>query len=248
MKNKFSNKSTDNTLNLLLASLLGMLISIICLVGTSWAWVTDNASVAVEIPMPNYSIEVVIVQGDSEIEAEEDGSYILNRQTEGNGYSVTITVSDESTVTTGYCLINGTIPTKQLKPRVESEKSVTFTLYPAQDNEKYSFVAVWGIYSGDSVIDENQNVVGSPIELIPENTTPENTEVDTTASSSESQELEDDDKVSNALPANPNSTDSSPSTVTVPESTLEEGDDQSRFSDETAEPDVEATTENTATE
>ena len=256
MKNKYTPKRQKEIIGLFAPSILGMIISIVCLIGTSWAWFTASVTTqSMNITAADYKIEVEIKDGETTVEPN-DGVYELSQKE--NGYIVTIIAKrTESAASTGYCLINGMIPTKQLAP----DESLTFTLYPDVDTESgtknYSFVAVWGNYSGDNTIVKDKDIVirdevVSSNMLMLENTNPENTEdaeSNTTTSSNESQELEDDDETDNKLPANPDTTSNPP---TVPENTLEEDNNQSMFSDENVEfdvePDVEAATESTATE
>lgn len=169
---KYTSVSDDNIIRLLIPSLLGIAVCIICLFGTTWAWFTATVSVATAtIQAADYDIDVVIT--DNELTSEDktvssdEGVYMLSTKTLGNGYTVRITA--KGTASTGYCLINDEMATVQLKPG----ESIQFTLYPEEDNELYTFVSYWGTYAGDSVIDKNMTV-GNPVISVEENS--ENTE------------------------------------------------------------------------
>ena len=154
--------SDDSALKLLLPSLFGMAICIICLLGTTWAWFTASVSITTAtIQAAEYDVDVVIIDNelstsDKVVVSEADGVYKLSTKTSGAGYTVSITA--KGTASTGYCLINDEMATVQLKPG----ESIQFTLYPWEDGQKFTFVACWGTYAGVASI-ENDIIVGSPV-------------------------------------------------------------------------------------
>lgn len=141
---------------MLMPSLLGLALCIICLMGTTWSWFTDNVTASVQnIKAADYSIIVDIKDG----EELEYGKYSLSQMTEGKGYPVTVKAS--GTASTGYFSISGPegflpLYSTQLAPG----EVITFTFYPNTTGEYY-FESAWGTYSGENTI-RNTDIIGTP--------------------------------------------------------------------------------------
>lgn len=149
---------------ILIPSLIGIGVCVICFLGTTYAWFTDNISIPIQsIQSADYSLKIVIKDGDS-IVNDNDGVYILSPKEQGKGYEVSITAT--GTAKKGFCIINGNMIT----PLIENNKILTLTLYPNSDNEKYIFTSMWGTHStlkdGDSseYIKIENGIIGTPLQ------------------------------------------------------------------------------------
>lgn len=149
-----------NIFKMLLPSLIGIVVCILCLVGTTYAWFMSSiASKGINIQAADYEIYVEIRDYEHNLMIPNSGGdFILSPRTADNGYTVTITA--KGTASMGYCLVNGKMATENLKP----DESIQFTLYPQEDDELYTFVSYWGTYAGDVVIADG-TTVGNPIIL-----------------------------------------------------------------------------------
>lgn len=94
-------KSTDeNILRLLVPSLLGILLCMICLAGTTWAWFTASVQTQPQtIEAANYDIAVSITN--------ESGDFVPHGQPleTGKSYKVTLTASGTADKFGGYCIV-----------------------------------------------------------------------------------------------------------------------------------------------
>lgn len=148
---------------IILSSVLGISLCIICLAGLTWAWFTSSVtSSANTITAADFSVEIEFKQNESVIQPEtQNESYELN-----NGeYEVTVTAS--GTVSTGYCKVElklsdttTTYHTIQLYPAGGDgkPKSVEFTV----DVSNISYLKItpqWGTYAkqdGEALIGESE--------------------------------------------------------------------------------------------
>ena len=137
-------------------SLLGTIVCMICLMGTTWAWFADNVTTSIQsIKAASYSINVDINDG----EKLEDGTYSLSQKTEGEGYQVTVKANGSAS--TGYFRVSGPegflpLYSTQLAPG----EGMTFTFYPSTTGEYY-FESAWGKYSGGNPI-KDSDIIGTP--------------------------------------------------------------------------------------
>ena len=138
-------KSTDeNILRLLMPSVVGIFICMVCLAGSTWAWFSASVqTVAQTIEAANFDISAAVtdkggvsVPSDRPLQA-------------GQTYKVTLTASGTAP-SGGYCKVEGgtdSLYTITLLPG----DTLTFTLIPEKD-AVYTFTAVWGKYSGGADI------------------------------------------------------------------------------------------------
>ena len=146
-------KSTDeNILRLLVPSLLGILLCMICLAGTTWAWFTASVQTQPQtIEAANYDIAVSITN--------ESGDFVSHGQPleGGKSYKVTLTASGTADKFGGYCIVgcgDVMLYTAQLLPG----HTLSFTLTPPE-TATYTFTAVWGSHSGETDI-KNGSTIG----------------------------------------------------------------------------------------
>ena len=137
---KHSKSTDENIMRLLLPSFVGIILCMVCLAGSTWAWFSASVQTSPQtITAGNYDIKVDISPDPA---PAEGGGYSLDPY---QSYTVTLTASGTAP-SGGYCKIEGGVAplyTTQLKPG----NALTFTLSP-ETTADYTFTAVWGNYSG----------------------------------------------------------------------------------------------------
>lgn len=127
---------------LLLPSFMGMVVCMVCLSGSAWAWFTAGISTQpMKIQAAEYQVEVRVT-GEEHEEVSADS---LRKNTE---YTVELTASGSAS--TGYCKMacGGTVwYTAPIAPG----ETIRFTLIPDQ-TAAYIFTGIWGSYSGEAAI------------------------------------------------------------------------------------------------
>ena len=91
----------------LISSICGILLCMICLAGTTWAWFISNVEGPGSVmAIATISVDATIMQGEDEVVAAEDGSYTLPA---GN-YTLHVTVDNDATATVPwvYVLLSAT--------------------------------------------------------------------------------------------------------------------------------------------
>lgn len=141
-------KPTDkNLMRLFLPSIVGILICMVCLAGTTWAWFSASVQTGAQtITAASFNVEVAITPTPVK---SEGGKYTLAGNT---AYTVTLTATGTADEIGGYCIVGKAAgdkhyTTSQIKPG----GSLQFTLIPEADGI-YTFTAVWGKYSGKADI------------------------------------------------------------------------------------------------
>lgn len=135
---KHSKPTDENIMRLLLPSFLGIVLCMVCLAGSTWAWFSASISTSPQtIEAANFDIAVTVngkpVSSPVTLEA-------------GQKYTVTLTATGNAP-SGGYCEVKGgAVPlyTETILP----DRSLTFTLIPEKD-AVYTFTAIWGRYSGE---------------------------------------------------------------------------------------------------
>lgn len=138
---KHSKPTDENILRLLMPSVVGIALCMVCLAGSTWAWFSSSVQTAPQtIEAANFDIAVTVndelVPSPVTLEA-------------GQIYKVTLTATGNAP-SGGYCEVeSGAVPlyTAALLP----SQTLSFTLIPEQ-SAVYTFTAVWGKYSGKADI------------------------------------------------------------------------------------------------
>lgn len=134
---KHEKPSDENILRLLMPSVVGIALCMVCLAGSTWAWFSASIqTVAQTIEAANFDIAVTV-----------NGELVFSPVTleAGQKYTVTLTATGNAP-SGGYCEVKGgAVPlyTETILP----DRSLTFTLIP-ETEAAYTFTAVWGKYSG----------------------------------------------------------------------------------------------------
>lgn len=134
---------------LLVPSVLGLLICVVCLSGATLAWCSVNVQIRPQsLTAANFDISVSVqTKGGAVVPEGENGVYSLSSGTE---YKITLTVGGTASLTSGYCIMQ-TGDAKYHTVPLRAGDSLSFTLIPAED-AAYLFTPVWGSYSGTAEI------------------------------------------------------------------------------------------------
>ena len=150
MKKQNNEKLSDKAFaRLALTSILGILVCIICLCSTTYAWFTGSAQADNnKIQTADACLLSVSVYKDGAEEAIIDTENAATLECEGT-YTVTLTLPKESS--SGYLFI--TVDGQEyysdyLQRNDDTDGALTFTLNVASARS-VTFTARWGIYSGD---------------------------------------------------------------------------------------------------
>ena len=148
VKSIFSKKDKDNCDKIFVRniaiSIFAMLICVVFLCASSWAWFeTNTVNAANTVQAGNFDLEINITDSaESPVDlTSSDSVYILNA-VGGEVYTVVVRASDDSTVSGGYCalLIDGTYYRTDYFTVGES---FSFTL-SSSSSVAITFTPVWG--------------------------------------------------------------------------------------------------------
>ena len=157
-----TDKLTDKAFSRLVAtSVLGIVICIICLCSSTWAWFGDTApSKGNVVSAAGQCLLKVSVSDDvNVIETVDISSPETIHFDAGNTYTVTLTLPKNSS--SGYLVIDsgeGKIYTDYLEAHKEDvEKTLSFTL-EVEEATDFVFTLRWGIYSSDADVRNGENL------------------------------------------------------------------------------------------
>ena len=152
---KHTKTSDDNILRLILPSIAGSLLCMVCLAGTTWAWFSASIQTAPQtITAANFAVTVSIENDKGQSVEAQNGQYNL---TAGVEYTVTLTAGGNAP-SGGYCIVEGG-EKPQYTAQMLPEKELKFTLIP-KETANYAFTAVWGSYSGEADIQQGAIMKG----------------------------------------------------------------------------------------
>ena len=141
---KHTKPTDENIPQLLLPSVVGIILCMVCLAGTTWAWFSASIkSPPQTITAANYDIAVAVTD-------EAGAPVALDQPLEaGRAYTVTLTAGGTAP-SGGYCVVKSGGASLYTAPLLPGEE-MSFTLIPESD-DTYTFDAVWGTYNGGADI------------------------------------------------------------------------------------------------
>lgn len=142
----------------MLALIPALAIAVACYSVSVYAWfqasIVNSGNV---IQATTYDVVVTITDdSDKKVEAATDGGYHL---TGGKKYKVILT-AEGGGEKGGYCVIQPGDGVLLYTDPIVPTQSLTFTLIP-EEEQTYTFTAVWGEYTGNGKIIENEATVGT---------------------------------------------------------------------------------------
>lgn len=143
-------KITDHSLSrILLSSVMGIVLCILCLAGLTWAWFSDSvSSQSPAITAADYDVQIQVAKSGVELQPSEPGNYTLAAGSNSDR-SYTVTIRALGTASTGYCTVqfgDETYHTVQLYP---NGAAITFTV-TATVASPLTITPQWGTYANDS--------------------------------------------------------------------------------------------------
>ena len=146
-QNKNTDKLTDKAFSrMMLTSVLGILVCLVCLCSTTWAWFTaDVSNNSNTIGTGQFDLEVSV--DEVRLERSSDRANVHTFEKAGR-YTVTLKMTEDTTVTKGYCVI--TVNGKPLYKtasinNVDGTNPFKFTLDVKKDGMTVEFTSAWGI-------------------------------------------------------------------------------------------------------
>ena len=156
MKQQNNEKLSDKTFTrLIVCSILAILICLVCLCSTTWAWFTDTVSRQGNVikSSEQCQLTVSVYEGNTAIDNVESGVTLEKDVL----YTVLLTQPKNSG--SGYCVIyiNGKKYRSDyiLHHENEQDETLSFTL-TVKETCEVSFAVRWGIYVGESDVVNGQ--------------------------------------------------------------------------------------------
>ena len=141
---------------LISTSIIGILVCLICLCSSTYAWFSESIESPVSTIQTSTSckLSVRVTGGEADALAEYGEALVLDLKKD---VTYTVTLSLPSNSSSGYCVItaNGTdyYSPYLRNPDNETESTVNFELMVAEDTS-VTFLSHWGIYSGDTSVSD----------------------------------------------------------------------------------------------
>ena len=149
-QDKNTNKLTDKAFSrLMITSVLGILICITCLCSATWAWFSaDTASSSNTLGSGSFGLIVTVTDEngvDVPVTKKSDGTSVCTLDA-GTTYTVTLKMTEETTVTKGFCTVK-TAKNAYQTAALFAEDTIpfSFTIEAAEPNMTLTFVPTWGL-------------------------------------------------------------------------------------------------------
>ena len=146
---KHSKPTDENILRLLMPSVVGIAICMVCLASSTWAWFSTSVqTMSQTITAANYDMSVTV---------NDELVSVPIELKEGENYKIKLTATGTADKFGGYCVITGggkPLYTTQIFP---GGTPLTFIFSP-DATAKYTFTAVWGKYSGEADITDGYTI------------------------------------------------------------------------------------------
>lgn len=146
--------------HLLAPSIMGGVLCILCLCGTSWAWFTASVSTAATtIQTAAYTVSVTATEGGTAVQPTAENKFDL-----AAGKAYEIAISPTGTAKTGFCKI--TLGTKTYYTGQLTSGTLTFTVYAASGGQ-LTVTPEWGtcaVSSAKNTISDGGTIGTMPAE------------------------------------------------------------------------------------
>jgi len=218
LKFRVQEKPTDeNIMRLVLPSVLGIILCMVCLCGTTWAWFSGvMATGTATVQAARYTVEAEVEGAAAgKIEQNADGSYALLAE---DIYTVRLTVGGTAEHTAGYCKVTLAGEDYYTGPMRQGD-ALSFTV--SNTGGSLSVLGLWGTYSGEVTLKDGDAIVGTAAQpLQPGFTEPADTDA---AGQEETTEAQTEANAETTEPAEEtttaDTTAAAEETTTVPEET-----------------------------
>ena len=155
-ENNTNEKLTDEAFSrLMITSVLGILVCIICLCSATWAWFgSDISNDSNKVASGVFALEVTVTDGAVIIASADtnDGEVIVKIPEAEREYTVTLKMTDNTTVTKGYCTLRVGEKTFQTASiRVDESNPFIFYIKVREPNTTVTFTPSWGLPANEAV-------------------------------------------------------------------------------------------------
>lgn len=176
------NTKEENILRMLAPSFVGIILCMVCLAGSTWAWFTASVQTQPQtIKTANYSIAVMV--NNQPISASTTMSA-------GQTYNVVLTASGTAP-SGGYCIV-GDGEKLFYTERILPGETLKFTLIPEKE-AVYTFTSMWGSHEGESNISDGDIIGKEQADNIDELKNPEDSQNPPSMDENESQPIPPND-------------------------------------------------------
>ena len=140
----------------MLISVLGILACIFCLCSATWAWFGSDISYdnnTVSAGIFDLSMTVTDSEGNT-IPHDEmiDGGYVITLKESESEYTVTLEMTDDTTVTKGFCTIHvGDTIYRTASININGTNPFIFNIKVSGADVTVTFTPSWGIPANESV-------------------------------------------------------------------------------------------------
>ena len=161
---KTNDKLTDKAFTrLMILSVLGILVCLACLCSATWAWFSGGvASDSNKLGAGSFDLTVSVLDATSSgtQTVAEATDKVVTLASSGE-YTVTLTMTDDTTVTKGYCVlsING-VKYKTNSIRLDVSNPFVFTL-KIDEPVTISFEPCWGLPAHSDVSNGGTLIIGA---------------------------------------------------------------------------------------
>ncbi len=152
---KHTKPTDENILRMLMPSLLGILLCMVCLAGTTWAWFSASLQTGPQtLTAANFEVTAIVTEeGGGPVTELQDG-YALQADTR---YTVLLKAAGSADEFGGYCMVESGEKAPLYTSRMKPGDDLQFTLIPPE-TAVYSFTAVWGSYSDEPDISDGDEI------------------------------------------------------------------------------------------
>ena len=162
-QNKTTDKLTDKAFSrLMLTSALGILVCIMCLCSASWAWFsTDISNDSNTLCTGKFDLCVAITDANGApvtVSERDDGTSVCTLG-EAGPYTVTLTVTEDTTVTKGFCSIK-VAGTSYQTASINADDTNTF-VFTLDAGTTVTFSPAWGLPASADVASGGTLVIGA---------------------------------------------------------------------------------------
>ncbi len=221
-------KPTDeNIMRLIVPSVLGIVLCMVCLCGTTWAWFSGvMASGTATVQAANYAIDAKVTDGTG-AEVQGKDTFALKA---GGTYTVALTVGGTAEETAGYCRVTYQ-DTLYYTGSMKKGDTMTFQV-SAGEGGTLTVLGLWGTYSGSVTLQAGDTITGraAGINQTPQSSDPalpadpsaDTTDADVTTADTEKADTRIEDT---SAPAEETTTRAPEDTTGTPEETTEAGEE-----------------------
>lgn len=147
MKKENTDKLTDKAfLRLIITSFLAIILCLVCLCSTTWAWFADDVT-STKNPLKSGRCLLTITVADNGTVVKDANTETVTLQ-QGITYSVTLSLPKDSA--SGYCIIQtdtNKYYSEYLTTHTNEEPKVLSFFVTVQEEKEVSFKTRWGIHT-----------------------------------------------------------------------------------------------------